>query len=665
MDEETLDELLNKKIDDKLFADLDDDEPEYDIEGYDKEGYDRKGFNRQGVHKITKEKYDERGYDRFGYDREGYDREGFRSSGYDKDGYNRKGYNIKGFNRQGLHEVTQEKYDERGYDEDGHDSEGYYRGYDKEGYSRKGFNRSGYDREGYDIFGFNKEGYNREGKTYIEDISKEEAIELLERRSSKPVEAYAILPPDLKRDKDIIITAMSIKGGKRVYEEFVPEECKKDIDIAGIYLEFANYDYDMVPIEIKEKLQNPMEIQEAILKYPGIAMACIDHGDISKIPDELIANPEFIKNITQQAYTNGRADYRKLMSKSEKRYRKIKDRTPVDNIENMIEIYKSFPNDVVFEGTELEENAEFILKISELLVKGIKTPGYSIEKRDGVVDFASNKLLSNPKFMSEAINRGVDGLSFNGEFSTAFTKYAHTPRKQYIKELIEDENYLYNVAMGIDIEKVDIEQLPQELQEIIRTRPDFIEKMEKIQEREEKLKMEELKREEFLKTITTEDLDLSVRSFNILKRAGIHSLQDLLHKSKKELLKFRGMGKATSEEIISKLEEHGLMFNEDGELELQVEEETIETENLQDEHDETETRGSSSEQITAEDKTQEELENMSEEELQQIIANNDQTIEENNVAIKKALVQRILAQQKTISEQQSEIDKLSRQKKEL
>ena len=280
--------------------------------------------------------------------------------------------------------------------------------------------------------------------------------------------------------------------------------------------------------------------------------------------------------------------------------------------------------------------------------------------RNGVADFASKKLLSDPKFISEAINRGVDGLIFNGEFSTDFTKYAHTTREQYIKELIEDENYLYNVAMGIDFEKVDIEQLPQELQDIIRSRPDFIERMEEIKEREEE--REELKRE-ILETIT-EDLDLSVRSFNILKRAGIHSLQDLLHKSKKELLKFRGMGKATSDEIISKLEEHGLIFNEDGELELKEIEETIETEDLKDEHEETETRDSSSEQITAEDKTQEELESMSEEELQQIIANNDQTIEENSVAIKKALVQRILAQQKTISEQQSEIDKLSRQKRE-
>ena len=64
-------------------------------------------------------------------------------------------------------------------------------------------------------------------------------------------------------------------------------------------------------------------------------------------------------------------------------------------------------------------------------------------------------------------------------------------------------------------------------------------------------------------------------------------------------------------------------------------------------------------------KTQEELENMSEEELQQLINNNEQTIEENNSAIKKALIERVMAQQETIAEQQSEINRLNSQKKEL
>ena len=62
--------------------------------------------------------------------------------------------------------------------------------------------------------------------------------------------------------------------------------------------------------------------------------------------------------------------------------------------------------------------------------------------------------------------------------------------------------------------------------------------------------------------------------------------------------------------------------------------------------------------ITPEKKTPEELESMSEEELQQ-------TIEENNKAIKKALVERILSQQRIISDQQLEISRLNSQKKEL
>ena len=70
-------------------------------------------------------------------------------------------------------------------------------------------------------------------------------------------------------------------------------------------------------------------------------------------------------------------------------------------------------------------------------------------------------------------------------------------------------------------------------------------------------------------------------------------------------------------------------------------------------------------ELTSEDKTPEELENMAEEELQQLIANNDQTIEGNNEAIKKALIERVIAQQETISEQQSEINRLNIQKKEL
>lgn len=72
-------------------------------------------------------------------------------------------------------------------------------------------------------------------------------------------------------------------------------------------------------------------------------------------------------------------------------------------------------------------------------------------------------------------------------------------------------------------------------------------------------------------------LDLSGRSFNALGRSGIHSLQDLLHKDEEELIKIRGMGKASADEIISKLSEYGIGFNQDGKLEFEDLQEQIET----------------------------------------------------------------------------------------
>lgn len=100
--------------------------------------------------------------------------------------------------------------------------------------------------------------------------------------------------------------------------------------------------------------------------------------------------------------------------------------------------------------------------------------------------------------------------------------------------------------------------------EILEADSTEIEDLQEISPEEE----ERLERERILET-SVEELDLSARSFNILKKARINSLQDLLHKSKKELLKFRGMGKATSDEIISKLSEYGIVFNEDGELDFE------------------------------------------------------------------------------------------------
>ncbi len=58
--------------------------------------------------------------------------------------------------------------------------------------------------------------------------------------------------------------------------------------------------------------------------------------------------------------------------------------------------------------------------------------------------------------------------------------------------------------------------------------------------------------------LTIEELDLSVRSFNCLKRAGINTVEDLISKTEDEMMKVRNLGRKSLEEVINKLAMMGL-----------------------------------------------------------------------------------------------------------
>ena len=57
---------------------------------------------------------------------------------------------------------------------------------------------------------------------------------------------------------------------------------------------------------------------------------------------------------------------------------------------------------------------------------------------------------------------------------------------------------------------------------------------------------------------TIEELDLSVRSYNCLKRAGINTVLDLTEKTEPEMMKVRNLGRKSLEEVKVKLAELGL-----------------------------------------------------------------------------------------------------------
>ena len=63
--------------------------------------------------------------------------------------------------------------------------------------------------------------------------------------------------------------------------------------------------------------------------------------------------------------------------------------------------------------------------------------------------------------------------------------------------------------------------------------------------------------------MTIEELDLSVRSFNCLKRANINTVADLISKTEDEMMKVRNLGRKSLEEVIGKLEAMGLSLADD------------------------------------------------------------------------------------------------------
>jgi len=76
--------------------------------------------------------------------------------------------------------------------------------------------------------------------------------------------------------------------------------------------------------------------------------------------------------------------------------------------------------------------------------------------------------------------------------------------------------------------------------------------------------MQEKKVDTMTKTLETpiEEVEFSVRAFNCLKRAGIHTVQDLVNKKEVEVTKIRNLGKKSLKEVIDKVAELGLSFKE-------------------------------------------------------------------------------------------------------
>ncbi|AUJ29031.1 MAG: DNA-directed RNA polymerase subunit alpha [Liquorilactobacillus hordei] len=90
----------------------------------------------------------------------------------------------------------------------------------------------------------------------------------------------------------------------------------------------------------------------------------------------------------------------------------------------------------------------------------------------------------------------------------------------------------------------------------------FVDLTDEAKNAEIMVEKEETHKEKMLE-MTIEELDLSVRSYNCLKRAGINTVQELTNKSEADMMKVRNLGRKSLEEVKNKLVDLGLSLRHD------------------------------------------------------------------------------------------------------
>ena len=89
----------------------------------------------------------------------------------------------------------------------------------------------------------------------------------------------------------------------------------------------------------------------------------------------------------------------------------------------------------------------------------------------------------------------------------------------------------------------------------------FVDLSDRLDNSEVAVDREESQREKMME-MSIEELDLSVRSYNCLKRAGINSVEDLANKTEEDMMKVRNLGRKSLEEVLNKMADLGLALTQ-------------------------------------------------------------------------------------------------------
>jgi len=183
----------------------------------------------------------------------------------------------------------------------------------------------------------------------------------------------------------------------------------------------------------------------------------------------------------------------------------------------------------------------------------------------------------------------VSGKSKGSEEAEAFVRRTYAPglleeienlgdrQKIVITLRYRSHMTLEDIAKELHVTRERVRQIEARAIRILRRRESLnhwllvpMERLLEAQRERDELKLklitlgrtEDLEPEPKLKSVGIDEMDLSVRAYNCLRRAGIDTLADLQKMTQEDLMKVRNLGRKGLEEIIAKAKEYGITIEE-------------------------------------------------------------------------------------------------------
>lgn len=184
-----------------------------------------------------------------------------------------------------------------------------------------------------------------------------------------------------------------------------------------------------------------------------------------------------------------------------------------------------------------------------------------IDKGQGYVSSDRNKQLLKEKMLGDKsisdrsqIDKMIVGKIYTDSIYTPVLKVNYTVENTRVEQITDYDKLTLEVWTDGTISAKESVSLAAKI--LNRQLNHFVDLSDEVSSTEILEKSEDNMSEKVLE-MTIEELDLSVRAFNCLKRAGVNTVNDLINKSPEEMMKVRNLGKKSLEEVMSKLESLG------------------------------------------------------------------------------------------------------------